>query len=106
MSRTDRQAATAAVLMSLGAPTPWWPQTASGHVVSDAQGQPLFIIFPAAGRDQAALARTLSRILNEAAGEPEAGAAAPLDPDHLDAVRQETARAGRQMGRRVVGGGR
>ncbi|MGX7709147.1 hypothetical protein [Methylobacterium sp. Gmos1] len=104
MSRTDRQAATAAVMMGLGAPMPWWPQTSSGHLISDAQGQPLFLVLPAAGRDQAALARTISRILNEAAGEPEAGVAAPLDPDHLDAVREESARCGRQMGRRVGGG--
>jgi hypothetical protein len=106
MSRPDPQAATVAMLTALGAPTPWWPQTAGGHLVSDAQGQPLILVLPTAGRDQAAIARTVSRILNEAAGVPEAGTAAPLDPDHLDAVREETERCGRQMGRRVVGGGR
>lgn len=104
MTRTDHQAVAAATLAALGAPTPWWPQTASGRVISDAQGQPLLIIFPAAGRDQSALARVISRAINEAAGEPEAGVAAPLDPDHLDDLREETQHAARQMGRRVGGG--
>lgn len=103
MSRTDHQAATAAVLGALGAPAPFWPLTSSGRQICDAQGRPLLFVIPDGDRDAAALARTVSRLLNEACGVPEADAAAPLDPDHLDAVREETMRAGRQMGRRAGG---
>ncbi|AWN47191.1 hypothetical protein DK419_13405 [Methylobacterium terrae] len=104
MSRTDRQAATAAVLMALGAPAPFWPLTTSGRQICDAQGRPFLFAIPSDDRDAVELARVVSRLLNEACGVPEAGVAAPLDPDHLDAVREETERAGRQMGRRVGGG--
>ena len=107
MSRTDRQAATAATFAALGAPTPFWPRTAGGRVIADAQGRPRVLILQVADSDastDAALARSISRLINEAAGERQPDACSPLDPDHLDAVREETERAGRQMGRRVGGG--
>ncbi len=107
MSRTDHQAATAAVFAALGAPTPCWPLTTGGRQICDAQGRVRVIVVPVADSDastDAALARSIARLINEAAGERQPDACSPLDPDHLDAVREETARCGRQMGRRVGGG--
>lgn len=107
MSRTDRQAATAAVLAALGAPTPWWPLTSSGRQICDARGRVRLIVVPVDDSDassDAALARAVSQIVNEDSGERQPDACSPLDPDHLDAVHEETARCGRQMGRRVGGG--
>ncbi|KMO28548.1 hypothetical protein [Methylobacterium aquaticum] len=107
MSRTDRQAATAATLANLDAPPPFWPLTTSGRQICDALGRPRLLVLPTADGSADAdrhLAAAICRLINEAAGERQPDACSPLDPDHLDAVREETERAGRQMGRRVGGG--
>ncbi|MGY2052925.1 hypothetical protein [Methylobacterium sp. JK268] len=92
---TAAQAAAAATLARLDAPTPWWPLTASGRQIVDALGRPRLLVLPTAaanpGEDHA-LALAVCRLINEAAGEPDPPAEAPLNPDHLEAVSAEGAR--------------
>ncbi|MGF3025587.1 hypothetical protein ACQVP2_22515 [Methylobacterium aquaticum] len=106
MSRTDRQAAVAVVLMDLHAATPWHLRVPNSKTIMNAAGHPRVHILPVAGStpaDDIALAAEIAKLINEAAGVPVASISAPLDPDHLDALHEETQHAARQMGRRVVG---
>ncbi|GJE01451.1 hypothetical protein [Methylobacterium isbiliense] len=95
MSRTVEQAATAAALALLDAPTPLHPRDANGRVIADALGRPRVLILPTRTDDPAgdhALACAIARLINEAAG------VAPEDVEPVEA------RPGRAVFGRRVGG--
>ncbi|MFE1598222.1 hypothetical protein [Methylobacterium sp. ID0610] len=99
-----QQAATAAHLHLLDAPTPWWSLAASSRCIADAQGRPRVLILPVAGgslAEDVALATAVARLINEAAGVPDAPVEASHDPDHLDAVGAESAHFRRRVGARA-----
>ncbi len=76
MSTTAAQAATAATLAMLNAPTPWHPRDANSRTIMTAHGHPRVHILPVPGSSPAedhALAAAIAQLINEAAGvEPEA----------------------------------
>ncbi|ACA18436.1 hypothetical protein M446_4078 [Methylobacterium sp. 4-46] len=99
MSRTASQATTAAVLYMLGAPAPFRPLSESSRCIAVAGGRPRIQVLwggPGHEVDDVALARVISRILNEAAGESMTAL------EYEEAVRAETAHFLRRVGARAA----
>ena len=79
---TASQAATAAILAMLNAPTPWHPRDENARVLMDGLGRPRFLILPVDDSDaatDAALARAVGRLINKEAG-AESEAAEHVEP--------------------------
>lgn len=79
---TAAQAATAATLGLLDAPTPWHPRDANGRVICDALGRPRVLVLPVhlgCAAEDHALAVAIARFVNEQAGED------PAVAEHMEA---------------------
>ncbi|ACL58493.1 hypothetical protein [Methylobacterium nodulans] len=88
-----------AYLGALGCPAPWAVVERSGRMIVDAEGKPCASAMPVAS---VAIVHERAEIIcsavNAMAGVLPAGAMAPLDPAHLDALSAETAHFLRRVG--------
>ncbi|ACL58983.1 hypothetical protein [Methylobacterium nodulans] len=102
MSPSEPQQLFVDLLHALGCPAPWRVVECSGRMIVDAEGKPCASAMPVASvaivHERAEL---ICSAVNAMAGVLPAGAMAPLDPAHLDALSAETAHFLRRVGAAV-----